>query len=230
MPFLKSSKASMRTRRTETLSFMNKTENYCDRPVNALPYSGGQAVEHKRGFVQRLMPALARRSRLVLARLFYRRVQFGAGCDIRPGLNLVVGPRGRVHIGSGCILDRQMTIEAHGDLVVGACTIFGHHCTLASKQEIIIGEDCLIAEMVSIRDHNHRFDRLDIPVREQGAVTAPIYIGRNVWLASKVTVVKGVSIGDNAIVGANAVVTKDIPPNAIAVGIPARVIRMRGDA
>ena len=123
-----------------------------------------------------------------------------------------------------------MTIESHGDLVVGARTIFGHHCTLASKQEIIIGEDCLIAEMVSIRDHDHCFDRLDVPVREQGAVTAPICIGRNVWLASKVTVVKGVSIGDNAIVGANAVVTKDIPPNAIAVGIPAKVIRMRGDA
>jgi acetyltransferase-like isoleucine patch superfamily enzyme len=81
--------------------------------------------------------------------------------------------------------------------------------------------------MVSIRDHDHCFDRLDIPVREQGAVSAPITIGRNVWIGAKVTVTKGISIGDNAIVGANAVVTKDIPANAIAVGIPARVIRTR---
>jgi acetyltransferase-like isoleucine patch superfamily enzyme len=58
---------------------------------------------------------------------------------------------------------------------------------------------------------------------------APVRIGRNVWLGAKVTVSKGVAIGDNAIVGANAVVTHDIPPNAIAAGVPARIIRMRGE-
>jgi acetyltransferase-like isoleucine patch superfamily enzyme len=103
----------------------------------------------------------------------------------------------------------------HGKLHIGHRTIFGHHCTLAARDSLIIGDDCLIAEMVSIRDHDHCFDRLDVPIREQGAVSAPIKIGRNVWLGAKVTVVKGITIGDNAIVGANAVVTKDIPANAI---------------
>jgi acetyltransferase-like isoleucine patch superfamily enzyme len=138
-------------------------------------------------------------------------------------------PGGHVSIGDRCILDRDMTIECRGSLTVGDRTIFGHHCTLAASESIEIGEDCLIAEMVSIRDHDHRFDRLDVPVREQGSVSAPVRIGRNVWLGAKVTVVKGVTIGDNAIVGANAVVTRDIPANAIAVGVPARVIRMRTD-
>ena len=119
------------------------------------------------------------------------------------------------------------TIECRGRLEIGDRTIFGHHCTLAASECVSIGEDCLIAEMVSIRDHDHRLGRLDIPVREQGAVCAPVRIGRNVWLGAKVTVVKGGTIGDNVIVGANAVVTKDIPENTVAGGVPARVIHDR---
>jgi acetyltransferase-like isoleucine patch superfamily enzyme len=94
-------------------------------------------------------------------------------------------------------------------------------------ESIEIGEDCLIAEMVSIRDHNHRFDRLDVPVRCQGMASAPIRIGRNVWIGGKATIIKGVTIGDNAVIGANAVVTHDVPANSIAVGVPARVIKVR---
>ena len=121
-----------------------------------------------------------------------------------------------------------MTIECRGSLEIGDRTIFGHHCTLGVVDSVVIGPDCLVAEMVAIRDHDHRFDGpLDVPVREQGTVSAPVKVGRNVWLGGKVTVLKGVTIGDNAVIGANAVVTKDIPANAVAVGIPARVVRYR---
>ena len=178
-------------------------------------------------FLRRLRSALNRRWRLTAVRGCYPGVRFGAGCDVRAGLSLLVGPCGSVEFGSDCVLDRSLTIEAEGRLTVGARTIFGHHCTLAARDVLEIGEDCLLAEMVSVRDHDHCFDRLDVPIRKQGAVSAPVKIGRNVWLGAKVTVVKGVTIGDNAIVGANAVVTKDIPPNAIAAGVPARVLRFR---
>jgi acetyltransferase-like isoleucine patch superfamily enzyme len=177
----------------------------------------------------RVGPALSRRWRLIVARRRFSRARFGARCDIRRGLHLRMGNRARIEFGPECVLDRDMTVECEGTLRVGARTIFGHHCTLAASESVIIGEDCLIAEMVSIRDHDHRFDALEIPIRDQGESVQRVEIGRNVWLASKVTVTKGVSIGDNAIVGANAVVTKDIPANAVAVGIPARVIRMRGE-
>ena len=177
---------------------------------------------------QRLGPALSRRLRLAWMRLRFPRARFGAGCDIRPGFHLVLGPGARLAIGSQCVLDRDMTIECRGSLEIGDRTIFGHHCTLGVVDSVVIGPDCLIAEMVAIRDHDHRFDGpLDVPVREQGTASAPVSIGRNVWLAGKVTVLKGVTIGDNAVIGANAVVTKDIPANAVAVGIPARVIRYR---
>jgi len=178
--------------------------------------------------LMRVVGGLGRRIRLFGGRLRFPRARFGAACDIRSGLRLRLGPGASIDFGPRCVLDNDLTVESTGRIEVGARTIFGHHCTLAACESIEIGEDCLIAEMVSIRDHDHCFDRLDIPIRDQGAAVAPIKVGRNVWLGTKVTVTKGVCIGDNAVIGANAVVTRDIPANAVAVGIPARVVRIRG--
>lgn len=180
--------------------------------------------------VRRFLPAVMRRLRLCYARLRHPRISWGQGCDVHGGLWIRSGRDAVIEFGEKCVIDRFMTIECHGQLSVGARTILGHHCTIASHRSIRIGNDCLIAEMVSIRDHDHRFGRLDMPTREQGMTCAPVKIGNNVWLGAKVTVVKGVTIGDNVVVGANAVVTRDIPANAVAMGIPARVVRMRDGA
>jgi acetyltransferase-like isoleucine patch superfamily enzyme len=178
-------------------------------------------------FHLRLTRAANRYWRLAWMRTMNRRARFGAGCDIRRGSTLVMERNGWVEFGPNCILDRFLTVECVGVLRVGANVIFGHNCTIAARESILIGDDCLIAEMVSIRDHDHRLDRLDVPTRDQGAVCSPVRIGRNVWLGSKVTVLKGVTIGENAVIGANSVVTRDIPANAVAVGAPAKVIRFR---
>lgn len=181
--------------------------------------------------LQRISLGVWRRVRRAWLKLRFPRVHWGRGCDARAGLRLNLGRRARVSIGPGCVLDRDMTLEClSGELRIGARTIFGHHCTLAARDSLVIGADCLIAEMVSIRDHDHRFDDYEIPMREQGASSAPVRIGDNVWLAARVVVTKGVTIGDGAIVGAGAVVTRDIPPGAIAVGVPARVVKMRPGA
>jgi acetyltransferase-like isoleucine patch superfamily enzyme len=179
---------------------------------------------------RRIMPALARRLRLMYARLRHPRISFGARCDVRRGFVAVVGGHAVMRFGPRCILDRDLNVECFGTLTVGAATIFGHHCTIGVRERIEIGEDCLIAELVSIRDHDHAFETLDVPVREQGVVAAPVRIGNNVWIASKATITKGVRIGDNAIVGANAVVTRDVPPNAVVAGVPARILRYRDGA
>lgn len=180
--------------------------------------------------LERIAMGLWRRARRGGLQVRFRRVFWGRGCDVRRGLSLHLGPGGELRVGEKCVLDRDTTIECIGTLHIGARTIFGHHCTLAAKQSLLIGEDCLIAEMVSIRDHDHCFDDFEVPIREQGASCAPVRIGNGVWLAARVVVVKGVSIGDGAIVGAGAVVTKDIPAGAIAVGVPARVVKMRPGA
>lgn len=188
---------------------------------------GGRKPRQDRMTIGRACRAVWRRARLQWLRVRHPRTVFGAGCDIRSGFRLLLGGGGSVEFGNGCVVDRSMTVECRGLLSVGAHTIFGHHCTIGVEELVEIGPDCLIAEMVSIRDHDHRFDRLDVLVRDQGSVSAPVRIGRNVWLGSKVTVLKGVRIGENAIVGANAVVSRDVPPNAVALGIPARVVRIR---
>ena len=97
----------------------------------------------------------------------YAGATFGKRVDVRTRFCLRRSGEGRIDIGDHCILDNDMTIECSGLLRVGARTIFGHHCTIAAIETIEIGEDCLIAEMVSIRDHNHRFDRLDLGKHRQ---------------------------------------------------------------
>lgn len=180
--------------------------------------------------VNRISMGVWRRVRRAFLKLRFPRAHWGRGCDIRAGLRLALSPRGQLRIGEEVVFERDATLECGGELLIGARTIFGHHCTVAAKDKIEIGHDCLIAEMVSIRDHDHRFDDFSVPIREQGSSCAPVKIGNGVWLAARVVVVKGITIGDGAIIGAGAVVTKDIPAGAIAVGVPARVVKMRPGA
>jgi acetyltransferase-like isoleucine patch superfamily enzyme len=88
-----------------------------------------------------------------------------------------------------------------------------------------IGEDALIAAYVTIRDQDHRFSTSDMPYRSQGRTSSALSIGRNVWIGTKATVLRGVHIGDDCIIGANAVVKSSIPAGNLAAGVPARVIR-----
>ena len=173
----------------------------------------------------RFLIVVGRRLRLVATRWRFPQASFAGKCVVRARFVLRQGKNAQVKFGQGCVLDNDLTIECLGELSVGARVIFGHHCTVAARERIEIGDDCMIAELVSIRDHDHAFDNSSEVYREQGFVCAPVHIGRNVWLGGKVTICKGVTIGDNAVIGANAVVTKNIPANCIAGGVPARIIK-----
>lgn len=165
--------------------------------------------------------------RLFRLKLFYRQLNLDGFVRFPADLYLHLNNNAQVTIGAGCEFDRGFTLSCTGRLTIGSKTFFGHRSTLAAIESITIGKNCQIAEMVSIRDHDHRIDRLDIPIREQGLVSQPVKIGDDVWIGSKATVLKGVTIGDHAIIGAGAVVTHAIPAYAIAVGVPARVIKDR---
>lgn len=97
------------------------------------------------------------------------------------------------------------------------------NCTLLDGAEIIIGDDVLFGPNVSLYTPNHAFDAEE---RKQGYEQAlPIVIGDNVWLGGSVTIVGGVTIGKNTIIAAGSVVTKDIPENVLAAGVPCKVLR-----
>jgi acetyltransferase-like isoleucine patch superfamily enzyme len=110
-------------------------------------------------------------------------------------------------------------------LKFGAGSVIERECTVwcaaevGSEPSVIIGAYCYIIS------GNHRFGVPDLPVRTQGYEGEPITIGRNVWLGAHVVVLPGVTIGDNAVVGAASVVTSSVPGAEIWAGVPARRIR-----
>lgn len=97
---------------------------------------------------------------------------------------------------------------------------------VAACAEVTIGDDVMFASNVHITDSLHGFRRVDIPYKYQPLFRiAPVRIGTGSWLGQNVVVLPGVTIGEQVIVGANSVVTRDVPPRSIAVGAPARVVK-----
>lgn len=92
---------------------------------------------------------------------------------------------------------------------------------------VTIGNDVSIAHSVTIMSEEHIYNSHDIPIKDQGVEYAHVHIEDDVWIGAKATILSGVTIGRGAIIGAGAVVVRDIPENSIAVGVPAKVIKKR---
>jgi acetyltransferase-like isoleucine patch superfamily enzyme len=135
----------------------------------------------------------------------------------------------KVCLGNKVMLKEGVRIcPTHPDasITVGDWTTIGYHVYMFSKSNISIGKDCLIAPFCYFIDSDHGRE-LGRPIRKQSMITAPIVVGNDVWLGTGVVVTKGVTIGNGAIVAAGSVVTKDIPPNTIFGGVPAKFINNR---
>lgn len=111
-------------------------------------------------------------------------------------------------------------------VTLGENSGIGIDCEIYGK--VSIGRDVMMGPEVVIYTNGHRFDRTDITMMEQGSTdTEPVIIGNDVWIGRRVMIMPGVSIGDGCVVGAGAVVTKDIPPYSVVGGVPARIIKFR---
>lgn len=97
----------------------------------------------------------------------------------------------------------------------------------ASNGELIIGDNVIIGANSVLRSSDHNYERIDVPIREQGHVSGKIEIEDDVWIGSNVVITSNVKIGRGSIIGAGSVVTHEIPPLSIAAGVPARVIKQR---
>lgn len=135
---------------------------------------------------------------------------------------------GRIHIGADSLLYPGVYLETtgEGEIVLGEGVVLSTGVHIAARSRIVLGPGCMVGEYASLRDANHT--RIDgIALRDAPHTEAPIVLGREVWIGRGAAVLSGVTIGDAATVGANAVVTRDVPAGAIVGGVPAAPLRTR---
>ena len=142
----------------------------------------------------------------VLEALLEDRLRIGEGTLLEPGVWLTAPDSARIHIGVGTFLNLEVMV--------------------AAAELVEIGDHCMFANGCFVTDASHRFDDPGLPVPWQGFTTkGPTHVGDNVWCGANVVITTGVTIGERCVIGANSVVTSDIPPFSIAAGAPARVLR-----
>ena len=135
-----------------------------------------------------------------------------------------------IRVGNGVFLGRGTILSCKdGDIVLGDHVNIGFQSEIFSGSSVRVGRHGLFAAYTYLVGGGHEFDRAGVPVLEQGRTSRGIVLGENVWLGTGSKVLDGVTIGRDVVVGANAVVTEDLPDGAVAVGIPARVLRRKGE-
>jgi acetyltransferase-like isoleucine patch superfamily enzyme len=158
----------------------------------------------------------------------------GKGCVIHKA-DIISNPE-RIFLGSQVKVGHSARIEAistyggmnyDSKITIAEGTTIHPYVHIGAARSVVIGKNVLMASRVYISDHDHGYEDPEIRMGLQPLNVSPVTVEDFVWLGENVMVLKGVTIGRNAIVGANSVVTTDIPPFAVAVGMPARVIKVR---
>jgi acetyltransferase-like isoleucine patch superfamily enzyme len=127
------------------------------------------------------------------------------------------------HLGENVHFFKGVIIHNSCNVSIGDRSAIGDYVIIWGGAGVVLGKDVLVAGNSVITSSTH-----DLRVRpyNKKVISSPITIGDNVWIGANCTILPGITIGDNAIIGAGSVVTKDIPENAMAVGIPAKIIKM----
>ncbi len=167
--------------------------------------------------------------RLGLLKLrFGRRLQTDGPCFICPGVQLEIGRRATLRIGRWAWIGQGSKVRVHeGQVDIGAKTVIGQDCTISAYQSVTIGRECIIADRAMMIDFDHGVTEVERPIRLQGIYKRDVRVGHNVWIGYGACVLRGVTVGENSVIGTSAVVTRSFPENAVLAGVPARVIRMR---
>lgn len=189
---------------------------------------------------------------LVLRRIAYRWLLGKVGRNVTFGQGVVLRHPGKIRVGDNVVVDDLVVLDAKGssnsgisigddvflgrgtilsckdgDIVLGDHVNIGFHSEIFSGSSVSVGRYGLFAAYTYLVGGGHEFERGDLPVIEQQRSSRGITLGENVWLGTGAKVLDGVRIGSDVVVGANAVVTDDLPDGVVAAGVPARVVRRR---
>lgn len=141
-----------------------------------------------------------------------------------------------VILGKNIVLGRGTRIQCSGSLChvgqgirIGDHTTFGNDCFFGAAGGIVIGQDVIAGQYIRFHSENHKYNDLNRLIRRQGTVRRGIKVGNNCWIGSGAVFLDGAQLGDGCVVAANAVVTGIFPENSVIGGIPAKVMKKRGE-
>jgi len=159
---------------------------------------------------------------------FRGRLKTDGLCFVCPGVKIEIGRGAKLHLGRWSWIGQGSKIRVHeGEAFIGAKSVLGQECTISAFQHVSIGRECIIADRVMFIDFDHGVVEVERPIRAQGIYKRDVRVGHNVWIGYGVAVLRGVTVGDNCVLGTSTIVSQDVPANAVAAGVPVRVIRMR---
>jgi acetyltransferase-like isoleucine patch superfamily enzyme len=174
----------------------------------------------------RQFPTLIAKARQALAARRQLRRCTSVGRHVRVLGRVRVENEGAIIVGEralfrATLMPSELIAYRGARLEIGARTFINYGCSLVAAASVRIGADCLIGPLCNVMDTDFH----DLRRRAEPSAPRMVEIGDNVWLGTRVIVLPGVTIGAGAVIGAGSVVTQDIPPNTIAAGNPARVLR-----
>ncbi|MFK5889551.1 MAG: acyltransferase [Flavobacteriaceae bacterium] len=199
---------------------------------------GDKAWAAIRGFLF-IKPFLKKSKGIVFAEKGAK-IQFGHKIKVGSGLNLMKHSTinalsyNGVEIGNNFTLGKYSIIECTGvlrnvgsSLKIGDNVGINHYCFIGVRGDIEIGDNVIFGPRVNIFSENHNFNKIDIPIKNQGVTKGKTTIGSDVWIGANVSIMSGVDIGNSCVIAAGSVVTKNIPPYSIVGGVPAKIIKNR---
>jgi len=143
------------------------------------------------------------------------------------GLRYILYKKLLNNIGEKVIFFPNIYLFYPENLTLGTDVSIHEFSYIDARGEIEIGSNVMIAHSVSILSSSHISEKIDVPIKHQGMEISKISIGNNVWIGAKVTILMGINIGNGVIIGANSVVTKDVPDNVVIAGVPAQIKKFR---
>lgn len=180
------------------------------------------------------MRTLARiRELLGRERLHRRLVAAAPGAQLAPTVE--IRSPARLRLGAGSVIDARVLLHCggmewsggEGGIGIGARVYIGPNSVLFGAGGITIGDAVQISPGVVISSHQHTFAEPGVEIRDQPISFAPVIVERDVWIGANATILPGVRVGAGSVIGAGAVVTRDVPAGSVAVGVPAKVVRGR---